>query len=136
MERPAAVRLCSIALLLGAGLLLPAAGGTQAPSDTGRKDLDTERDLAREILLGIRAVEPPGEGEITSEVEPGLKGFSSSAWAQGRPLQAQVGPEEDRDRLYHPRDDAGEADAQRPPQMLSLEVQRGPEEDRDHLYHG
>uniref|UniRef100_A0A8C3JLL7 Uncharacterized protein n=1 Tax=Calidris pygmaea TaxID=425635 RepID=A0A8C3JLL7_9CHAR len=81
-------------------------------------------------------VEPPEEDEITSEVEPGLKVFSSSAWARGGPLQAQVGPEEDRDQLYHPWDNAGEADAHRPPQMLSLEVQRGPEEDRDHLYHG
>ncbi|PKU42702.1 proline-rich acidic protein 1 [Limosa lapponica baueri] len=107
-----------------------------APSDTGRKDLDTEEDLAREILLGIKAVEPPEEGEITGEVEPGLKVFPSSAWARGGPVQAQVGPEEDRDQLYHPQDNAREADARRPPQMLSLEVQTSPEEDRDHLYHG
>ncbi|KFP91703.1 hypothetical protein N311_06178, partial [Apaloderma vittatum] len=39
------------------------------------------------------------------------------------------------DHLYHPQDDAREADAYRPPRMLSLEVQSGPEEDRDHLHH-
>ncbi|KFP88395.1 hypothetical protein N310_01038, partial [Acanthisitta chloris] len=47
----------------------------------------------------------------------------------------QNGPEEDRDHLYHPQDDAREADVVRQPRMLSLEVQNGPEEDRDHLYH-
>ncbi|KFQ18427.1 hypothetical protein N331_00200, partial [Merops nubicus] len=47
----------------------------------------------------------------------------------------QAGPEEDRDHLYHPQDDAREANAHGPPQMLSLEVQSGPERDRDHLHH-
>ncbi|XP_063195121.1 proline-rich acidic protein 1 [Chroicocephalus ridibundus] len=137
MERPAAVRLCSIALLLGTALLLPAPGGTQAPSGTGRKDLAAEQDLAKEILLGIRAVEPPEEHEITDDVELGLK-VSSSAWAQRGPLQVQAGPEEDHDHLHHPpQDNAGEANAHRPPpRMLSLEVQSVPEEDRDHLHHG
>ncbi|KFQ64828.1 hypothetical protein N334_06835, partial [Pelecanus crispus] len=56
------------------------------------------------------------------------------------PGQDQEGLEEDRDHLYHPQDnareaDAGEADARGSPWMLSLEVQSGPEEDRDHLYH-
>ncbi|KAM6347352.1 proline-rich acidic protein 1 isoform 2-T2 [Alca torda] len=136
MERPAAVRLCSIALLLGTALLLPAPGGTQAPSDAGRKDPAAEQDLAKEILLGIRAVEPPEEHEITDEVQLGLK-VSSSAWARRGPLQVQTGPEEDHDHLYHPQDNAGEASARGPPpRMLSLEVQSGPEEDRDHLHHG
>ncbi|KAM6347351.1 proline-rich acidic protein 1 isoform 1-T1 [Alca torda] len=107
-----------------------------APSDAGRKDPAAEQDLAKEILLGIRAVEPPEEHEITDEVQLGLK-VSSSAWARRGPLQVQTGPEEDHDHLYHPQDNAGEASARGPPpRMLSLEVQSGPEEDRDHLHHG
>ncbi|KFW73277.1 hypothetical protein AS28_02342, partial [Pygoscelis adeliae] len=51
------------------------------------------------------------------------------------PRQAQVGPEEDRDHLHHPQDEAREADAHRPPQTLSLEVQSSPEKDHDHLHH-
>lgn len=52
--------------------------------------------------------------------------------------QVQVGPEEDRDHLYHP---VVEAEAEEPadlgkPLVLSTEVQNGPEKDRDHLYHG
>ncbi|KAF1482875.1 hypothetical protein FQV08_0011621, partial [Pygoscelis antarcticus] len=72
---------------------------------------------------------------ITKEVEPGIKVFSSSAWARWGPHQAQVGPEEDRDHLHHPQDEAREADAHRPPQTLSLEVQSSPEKDNDHLRH-
>ncbi|XP_051474211.1 proline-rich acidic protein 1 [Apus apus] len=128
MERTAAARLCSIAVLLGAALLLPSPGDTQAPGDIGRQD------LAKDIALGVRAVEPPEEGGVSNEVEPGIKVFSSSAWAPWSPHQAQAGPEEDRDHLYHPQDEAREADVQGP-LMLSLEVQSGPEEDRDYLYH-
>ncbi|KFP46043.1 hypothetical protein N323_08218, partial [Cathartes aura] len=51
------------------------------------------------------------------------------------PRQALEGPEEDRDHLHHPQDDASEVDARGPPWLLSLEVQSGPEEDRDHLHH-
>ncbi|KFW83578.1 hypothetical protein N305_10346, partial [Manacus vitellinus] len=51
------------------------------------------------------------------------------------PPQVQVEPEEDRDHLYHPQDDARKVDVREPPRMLSLQVQNGPEEDRDHLYH-
>ncbi|XP_050755122.1 proline-rich acidic protein 1 [Gymnogyps californianus] len=140
MERPTAVRLCSITVLLGAALLLPAPGGTQAPSDTGQKDLAAEQDLVKEIILGIRAVEPPEESEISKEVEPGIKVFSGSAWARWDPRQAQEGPEEDRDHLHHSQDDASEVDASEvdargSPWLMSLEVQSGPEEDRDHLHH-
>ncbi|KAM7102000.1 uncharacterized protein J5F26_007216 [Ciconia maguari] len=130
-----AMRLCSITVLLGTALLLPAPKGTQAPSDTGRKDLAMEQDLAKEIILGIRAMELLEEGEITEDVERGIKVFSSSSWAQWGPRQAQARPEEDRDYLHHPQDDAREANAHGPPQTLSLEVQSGPEEDRDHLHH-
>ncbi|XP_042664013.1 proline-rich acidic protein 1 [Tyto alba] len=132
MGCPAAAPLCGITVLLGAALLLSAPAGTQAPSHSGRKDPAAEQDLAEEIILGLRAVEPPEEGEISDEVEPGVKVFSSSAWAR----QAQAGPEEDRDHLYHPQDNAREADAHRPLRTLSLEVQRGPNEDRDHIHHG
>ncbi|XP_064320606.1 uncharacterized protein LOC135315575 isoform X1 [Phalacrocorax carbo] len=129
-----AVRLCSITVLLGVALLLPAPGGTQAPSNTGRKDLATEQDLAEKTILGTQAMELL-EGEITKEVEPGIKVFSSSAWARWVSHQVQEGPEEDRDHLYHPQDNAREADVLGPPWVLSLEVQSGPEEDRDHLHH-
>ncbi|KAM6391018.1 proline-rich acidic protein 1 [Pluvialis apricaria] len=136
-ERSMAVRLRSVTLLLGAALLLlPAPGGTQALSDTRQKDPVAEQHLVKEIILGLRAVEPPEEREITEEVEPGIKVFSSSAWAPQGTLQVQAGPEEDHDHLHHPQDNAREADAHRPPRMLFLEVQSGPEEDRDHLYHG
>lgn len=105
-------------------------------------------------ILGVGAIE---------DSELGIKVFSSSAWAQRGPPQVQArpeedpdhqddareasvpfwmlalkvqnGPEEDRDHLYHPQDDAREADTYRPPRMLSLKVQNGPEEDRDHVYH-
>ncbi|KAF1474747.1 hypothetical protein FQV18_0015494, partial [Eudyptula minor novaehollandiae] len=72
---------------------------------------------------------------ITKEIEPGIKVFSSSAWARWGPRQAQVEPEEDRDHLHHPQDEAREADARGPPRTLSLEVQSSPEKDRDHLHH-
>ena len=98
-------------------------------------DLSSPTLLACSSVLGIRAMEPPEEGEVTEEVEPGVKVFSSSAWAQWGPRKSQAGPEEDRDHLHHPQDDTREADARRPPRTLSREVQNGPEEDRDHLHH-
>ncbi|CAN0232906.1 unnamed protein product [Bubo scandiacus] len=133
---PRATRLCSITVLLGAALLLPAPGGAQAPSDTEWKDLATKQDLAKEIILGVRAVEPLEEGETSNGLQPGIKVFSSSAWTQWGLRQAQAGPEEDRDHLHHPQDDAREDDAHGLPRTLSLEVQSGLEEDRDHLHHG
>ncbi|XP_040461823.1 translation initiation factor IF-2-like [Falco naumanni] len=130
-ERSTAMRLCSITILLGAALLLPASGGTQALSDTGQKDLAMEQDLAKEIIPGIQAVELLEEGEISEEVEPRIKVISRSVWAR----RGQAAPEEDRDHLYHPQDNAMEADVRVPPWMLSLEVQSGPEEDRDYIHH-
>lgn len=85
--------------------------------------------LPSSSILGVGAIGTPEEGE------PGIKVFSSSAWAQRGPPQVQAVPEEDRDHLHHPQDDAREASARVPFWMLSLEVQNGPEEDRDHLYH-
>ncbi|XP_064924215.1 proline-rich acidic protein 1 isoform X2 [Columba livia] len=136
MERPRALQLCSVTLLLGAALLLPASGGTQVPSDAGREDLAAEQDLPKEIILGAGAVEPPQEAEMSREVVPGIKVFSSSAAAQGSPGQTQVGPEKDLDHLHHPEDRAREADVRGPPRMPSPQVQRGPEKDLDHLHHG
>ncbi|XP_064001050.1 proline-rich acidic protein 1-like [Pogoniulus pusillus] len=155
MECLTAARLCSITILLGAALL-PAPTGTEALVDT-KQNMATEQNLVEEIILGIRAVEPP---ENSQEVEPHIKVFSSNGWAQmgpedlhhlhhsqdtreadvHRPLQrlsvkVQSGPEEDLDHLYHPLDNAREADVHRPPQKLSVKVQSGPEEDLDHLYH-
>uniref|UniRef100_A0A8C3MRF0 Uncharacterized protein n=1 Tax=Geospiza parvula TaxID=87175 RepID=A0A8C3MRF0_GEOPR len=69
------------------------------------------------------------------EGEPGIKVFSSSAWAQRGPPQDQARPEVDGDHLYQPQDDAREASARVPFWMPAPEVQNGPEEDRDHLYH-
>ncbi|XP_010022455.1 PREDICTED: proline-rich acidic protein 1 [Nestor notabilis] len=135
MERLRALWLCSITVLLGTALLLPAPGSTQALSNAGRKDLAMEEDLAKEIILGVRAVEPPEEAEISQDVEQGSKVVSSSTWARWVAHQAQAGPEQDHDHLHHSQDDAAEADAQGPPLMLSLQVQNGPEEDHDHLYH-
>ncbi|XP_010132681.1 PREDICTED: proline-rich acidic protein 1-like, partial [Buceros rhinoceros silvestris] len=104
-----------------------------ALSDT-REKVQVEQDFTEKITLGTRAVEPP-ESDISEEVEPGVKVFSRSDWVQWGPHQAQAGPEEDRDQLHHPQDNAREADAHRPPRMLSLEVQSGPEDDHDHLHH-
>ncbi|XP_009080732.1 PREDICTED: proline-rich acidic protein 1 [Acanthisitta chloris] len=129
------MRIRSISILLGAALLLLAPSGTQALSLARRKDLAAVQDLDNEIILGIGAVESPEKGELSKQVVPGIKVFSSSAWAQQGQPQVQAGPEEDRDHLQHPQDDAREADALRLPWMMSLEVQNGPEEDRDHLYH-
>ncbi|XP_010166145.1 proline-rich acidic protein 1, partial [Antrostomus carolinensis] len=106
-----------------------------ALSDTGQKDLAVEQDVAKEIILGIRAVEPPEEGEITEEVEPRIKVFSSSTWDAWGPHQDPMGPEEDRDHLHHPQDDVMDVDAHGPSRTLALEVQSGPEQDRDHLHH-
>ncbi|KAL2303224.1 hypothetical protein Nmel_010688, partial [Mimus melanotis] len=124
-----AMGLCRVTVLLGTALLLLAPGSTQALSSSWWKDLTPEQDLTEEIILGVGAIEPPEKGE------PGIKVFSSSAWAQRGPPQVQARPEEDRDHLYHPQDDAREASARVPFWMLALEVQNGPEEDRDHLYH-
>ncbi|KAM9550338.1 proline-rich acidic protein 1 [Guaruba guarouba] len=135
MECARALWLCSITVLLGTSLLLPAPGSTQAINNPRMKDLATEEDLAKEIILGVRAVEPPEEAEISRDMEPGSKVVSSSAWVHWVARQAQAGPEQDRDHLYHSKDDAMEADAQGPPLMLSLPVQNGPEEDHDHLHH-
>ncbi|XP_031972315.1 proline-rich acidic protein 1 [Corvus moneduloides] len=129
MDSPRAMGLCSTTVLLGTALLLLAPGSTQALSSSRWKDLAMEQDLAEEIILGVGAIETPEEGD------PGIKVFSSSAWAQRGPPQVQAGPEEDRDHLHHPQDDTREANARVPFWMLSLEVQNGPEEDRDHLYH-
>ncbi|XP_065700043.2 proline-rich acidic protein 1 [Patagioenas fasciata] len=135
-QGPRALQLCSVTLLLGAALLLPAPGGTQVPSDAGHEDLAAEQDLPKEIILGARAVEPPQEAEMSKEVVPGIKVFSSSTVGQGGPSQAQAGPEKDLDHLYHPEDRAREADVRGPPRMPSPQVQRGPEKDLDHLHHG
>ncbi|XP_039927368.1 proline-rich acidic protein 1 [Hirundo rustica] len=120
-----AMGLCSVTILLGTALLL-APSSTQALSSSWWKDQATEQDLAEEIILGVGAIEPP-------EGEPGIKVFSSSAWAQRGPPQVRERPEEDRD--HHPQDDAKEANARVPLWMLAPKVQNGPEEDRDHLYH-
>ncbi|XP_026707855.1 proline-rich acidic protein 1-like isoform X4 [Athene cunicularia] len=108
----------------------------QAPRDTEWQGVATEQDLAKETILGVQSVEALEEGETSNGLQPGIKVFSSSAWAQWGPRQAQVGPEEDRDHLHHPQDDAREDDPHGLPQTLALEVQSGPEEDRDHLHHG
>ncbi|XP_041260829.1 proline-rich acidic protein 1 isoform X2 [Onychostruthus taczanowskii] len=122
---PRTMGLRSVTILLGTALLLLAPGSTQALSSSRWKDLATEQDLAEESILGIGA---PEEGE------PGIKVFSSSAWAQRGPPQVQARPEEDRDHLYRPQDDGREASARVPFWMPVPKVQNGPEEDRDHLY--
>ncbi|KAM6265932.1 uncharacterized protein LJ264_005515 [Porphyrio hochstetteri] len=116
-----------VVVLLGAALLLPTPGSTRALSDTGEKDLVTEQDVVTAISQGTQAMDLLEEGKASREVEPGIK-VSSSAWAQAE-------PEEDRDHLYHPQDDAREVDVHEPLQMLSLEVQNSLEEDWDHLHH-
>ncbi|XP_071294646.1 proline-rich acidic protein 1 [Agelaius tricolor] len=116
----------SVTILLGMALLLLAPGSTQALSSSWWKDLAMLQDLAEESILGVGA---PEEGE------PGIKVFSSSAWAQRGPPQVQARPEKDGDHLYQPQDDARDASARVPFWMPAPEVQNGPEEDRDHLYH-
>ncbi|XP_032551623.1 uncharacterized protein LOC116790615 [Chiroxiphia lanceolata] len=122
-------RLCSITALLGTALLLLAPSSTQALSSSGWKGLPTDRDLDKEIIPGVDVLE---ERELSEEVKPGRKAVSRRAW---HPPQVQVEPEEDRDHLHHPQDDARKVDVREPPRMLTLQVQNGPEEDRDHLYH-
>ncbi|XP_057268214.1 proline-rich acidic protein 1 [Pezoporus wallicus] len=134
MESMRILWLCSTTVLLGAALL-PAPGSTQALGNPGMKDLSTEEDVAKEIILGVRAVEPPEEAEVSRDVEPGSKVVSGSAWARWVARQAQAGPEQDLDHLHHSQDDAAKDDAYERPLMLSLQVQNGPEEDHDHLHH-
>ncbi|XP_063262249.1 proline-rich acidic protein 1 [Prinia subflava] len=124
-----AMGLCSVTVLLGTALLLLAPGSTQALSSSRWKDRAPEQDLPEEIILGVGAIEP------SEEDEPGVKVFSSNAWAKRGPPQVQARPEEDRDHLQHPQDGAREANPRLPFWMLALRVQNGPEEDRDHLYH-
>ncbi|KFO76824.1 hypothetical protein N303_09615, partial [Cuculus canorus] len=49
--------------------------------------------------------------------------------------QVLEGPEEDRDNLHHPEDDAKEVDAHRALWRLVPKVQNSLEEDRDHFHH-
>uniref|UniRef100_A0A669QC01 Uncharacterized protein n=1 Tax=Phasianus colchicus TaxID=9054 RepID=A0A669QC01_PHACC len=54
------------------------------------------------------------------------------------PARVQVGPEQDRDHLYHPSakvEVEPELQSRRDRLVLSAEVENGPLEDRDHLYH-
>ncbi|XP_053927791.1 uncharacterized protein LOC128852713 isoform X1 [Cuculus canorus] len=91
----------------------------QALSNTRQKNLAAEQALAKEIILDVPAVELPEGSKL---VEPGMP-------------QVLEGPEEDRDNLHHPEDDAKEVDAHRALWRLVPKVQNSLEEDRDHFHH-
>ncbi|XP_064369611.1 uncharacterized protein LOC112981618 isoform X2 [Dromaius novaehollandiae] len=125
------------AILVGTALLLQVPGDTQALSNTRGNQLPTDLDFIKEIILGIRAVEPPEESEITVDAEPGIKVFSDAqAWRGPSGAQAIEGPEEDRDHLHHPEGNGVEHAAHVQRLALPRKVQSGPEEDRDHIHHG
>ncbi|XP_065603010.1 proline-rich acidic protein 1-like [Cyrtonyx montezumae] len=113
------------AMLLGAALLLLIAGGTQALGGL-RQDVDVEQNLAKEIIQPSQVAE---EAKLAKD---------AASWPlfPSDPARVQVGPEQDRDHLYHP---AAEAKTDTQPRrerlVLSAEVESGPEVDRDHLHH-
>uniref|UniRef100_A0A803YSI1 Uncharacterized protein n=1 Tax=Meleagris gallopavo TaxID=9103 RepID=A0A803YSI1_MELGA len=123
---------CGVAVLLSAALLLLAPEGTQVSPQLSvaqgralgglRRDVDVEQNLA------------PQEAEEAKLA----KDTASRPLFPPDPAQVQVGPEQDRDHLYHPSDKVEvepELQSRRERLVLSAEVENGPSEDRDHLYH-
>lgn len=118
---------CSVTMLLGAALLLLAPGGNQALGGL-RQDVDVEQTLAKKTIQAPQAVEKARLAKDTA----------SRPLFLPDPARVQVGPEQDRDHLYHPSDRAEvepEPQFHRARMVLSAEVENGPSEDRDHLYH-
>uniref|UniRef100_A0A663LPL8 Uncharacterized protein n=1 Tax=Athene cunicularia TaxID=194338 RepID=A0A663LPL8_ATHCN len=135
---PRAARLCSITVLLGAALLLPTPGGAQVSPHSPPHPPATLRD---KLAQGDSCVScatpwnPPLSPQAPRDTE--WQGVATEQdLAKETTCIWLVGPEEDRDHLHHPQDDAREDDPHGLPQTLALEVQSGPEEDRDHLHHG
>ncbi|XP_072197008.1 proline-rich acidic protein 1 [Excalfactoria chinensis] len=118
---------CSVTMLLGAALLLLAPGGNQALGGL-RQDVDVEQNLAKETVQAPQAAE---EAKLAKDT-------ASRPLFPPDPAWVQVGPEQDRDHLYHPSDRVEvepEPRSHRERLVLSAEVENGPSEDRDHLYH-
>ncbi|NP_001376458.1 proline-rich acidic protein 1 precursor [Gallus gallus] len=118
---------CSVAVLLGAALLLLAPGGTQALGGL-RRDADVEQNLAKETVQAPQAVE---EAKLAKDT-------ASRPLFPPDPARVQVGPEQDHDHLYHPSVEVEvepEPQSRRAHLVLSAEVENGPSEDRDHIYH-
>ncbi|XP_048802092.1 proline-rich acidic protein 1-like [Lagopus muta] len=118
---------CGVAVLLGAALLLLAPKGTQALGGL-RQDVDAEQNLAKEI---IQATQEAEEAKLAKDT-------ASRPLFPPDPARVQVGPEQDRDHLYHPSvkvEVEPELQSCRERLVLSAEVENGPSEDRDHLYH-
>ncbi|XP_075790794.1 proline-rich acidic protein 1 [Pelodiscus sinensis] len=103
----------------------------------------SEEDMKKRIILGISAIEPPEDEENTVDIDPGMRLLSRHAQAPRRagdqpaPLGAQSAaePEEDRDHIHHPPQEAVEEEAPVWIAAPQAEAISGPEEDRDHLYH-
>ncbi|XP_023967412.2 proline-rich acidic protein 1 [Chrysemys picta bellii] len=136
-------------LLIGIGLavLLQVDSTSQVLKEGKEMEGSLEQDIKKQIILGIRAIEPPEDEEQTVDIDPGMRLLSSDAQGGRAPRSAgdppaplgaksAAVPEEDRDHIYHPPDAALEEEG--PVQIAALyaEAVSGPEEDRDHLYHG
>ncbi|XP_074856134.1 proline-rich acidic protein 1 [Carettochelys insculpta] len=134
-------------LVIGSAVLLQLDSTAQVLKEGKEMEGSLEQDFKKQIVLGVRAVEPPEEKENTVDIDPGLRLFSRDAQGGQVPrsaggLPAPLGatsaiePEEDQDHIYHPPDAALEEEGPVWRAALHAEVLTGPEEDRDHLHHG
>ncbi|XP_067386603.1 proline-rich acidic protein 1 [Emydura macquarii macquarii] len=133
-------------MVIGVAALLRVDSTAQVLKEVKEMQGSLDQDIEKQIILGIRAIEPPVVEEKL-DIDPGMKQLSrdgqggSAAWSAGAPpapldAKSAAVPEEDRDHIYHPPDAALEVEAPRQTAALYEEVVSGPEEDRDHLYHG
>ncbi|XP_043374673.1 proline-rich acidic protein 1 [Dermochelys coriacea] len=136
-------------LLIGISLafLLQVDSTSQVLKEGKEMEGSLEQDIKKQIILGIKAIEPPENEEQTADIDPGMRLLSSDAQGRRAPRSAgdppallgaksAVVPEEDRDHIYHPPDGALEEEGPMKIVTLYAEAINGPEEDRDHLYHG
>ncbi|CAM4580988.1 unnamed protein product [Lepidochelys olivacea] len=136
-------------LLIGIGLavLLRVDSTPQVLKKGKEMEGSLEQDIKKQIILGIKAIEPPENEEQTADIDPGMRLLSSDAKGRRAPRSAgdppaplgaksAAVPEEDQDQIYHPPDAALEEEGPMQTVAPYAEAISGPEEDRDHLYHG
>ncbi|KAM4636695.1 proline-rich acidic protein 1 [Discoglossus pictus] len=103
---------CCVAALL---ILTMTPGDSKALTEEEQR----QRDMRRDIELGLLAIEPPQPDDTLIAMDFGINIPQA---------------EEDRDHLYHPRIETPKK-IRRTMLKLERKIINGPEEDRDHLYH-